>query len=256
MLITIPANSQTYEIPQFFTIVDDNIDEDQQSFAIVAEIGSDVPDGVSCFQIATGDIGCRGRRGAVEIKITDNDGKFVVSLYSICRNTYCVRLLAMIIGFTERIRTVSEGQVRGVDLFQLQINVTSARTAEREHPMVFRLQESVTNATIETYTSSRPVFDATFGRRENSDDPIETTRDLDPGSLTLGPTLLTTIRNDLVPEDTECFTIRIFPVDVPGRRELFECNEDSDDADNYFCEHTICIEDDDGEGLQFLLLLV
>ena len=55
MSITIPANSQTYEIPQFFTIVDDDINEDQQSFAIVAEIGSDVPDGVSCFQIAAGD---------------------------------------------------------------------------------------------------------------------------------------------------------------------------------------------------------
>ena len=80
---TIPANSQTYVIPQFFTIVDDNIDEDQQSFAIVAEIGSDVPDGVSCFQIATGDTDCHGRRGAVEIKITDNDRKFVVSLVSV-----------------------------------------------------------------------------------------------------------------------------------------------------------------------------
>ena len=80
MLITIPANSQTYEIQQLFTIVDDNIDEDQQSFAIVAEIGPDVLDGLSCFQIATGDTDCHGRRGAVEIKITDNDRKFVASL--------------------------------------------------------------------------------------------------------------------------------------------------------------------------------
>ena len=77
---TIPANVEAYEIPQFFTITDDNIDEDQQSFAIVAEIGSDVPDGVSCFQIAAGDTDCHGRRGAIEIKIIDDDRKFVVSL--------------------------------------------------------------------------------------------------------------------------------------------------------------------------------
>ena len=153
----------------------------------------------------------------------------------------------MIIGFTERIRTVSEGQVPGVDLFQLEINLASARTAEREHPMIFRLQEPSTNATIEPLIASSPVFDATFGLRENPDDPIEETRDLDPGSRTVQPLLLTAVRNDLIPEETECFTIRVLPVDVPGRRDLFTCNEDGAGADNYFCEHTICIEDDDGE---------
>ena len=164
--------------------------------------------------------------------------------------------LAMIIGFTQRIRTVSEGQVPGVDLFQLQINVESVRTAEREHPMVFRLQEASTNATIETLVASRPVFDATFGLRANPDDPIQESRDLAPGENTSVP-LLTAIRNDLIPEDLECYTIRIFPVDVPGRRELFECNEDAAMANNYFCKHTICIVDDDGEILvcfSYLLL--
>ena len=158
-------------------------------------------------------------------------------------------LLAMIIGFTQRIRTVSEGQVPGVDLFQLEIDVESVRTAEREHPMQFRLQESSTNATVEPLIASSPAFDATFGLRANLDDPIEETRDLDPGIRVVTPSLLTAIRNDLTPEDLECYTIRIFPVDVPGRRELFECNEDTAMADNYFCEHTICIEDNDGEIL-------
>ncbi|CAI8002445.1 hypothetical protein GBAR_LOCUS3394 [Geodia barretti] len=102
--ITIPANSNpSYKITQFFTIEDDNIDEDEQSFAIVGEIGQDVPDGISCFQTEVGSDVCFGRRGATEIRITDND--------------------PMIIGFTQRIRTVSEGQVPGVDLFQLEINV-------------------------------------------------------------------------------------------------------------------------------------
>ena len=153
----------------------------------------------------------------------------------------------MIIGFTTRFRTASEGQVSGVDIFQLEINVTSVRTAEVEHPMVFRLQKSVTNATIDTHIASSPVFDATFGHRQNLNDPIEEHRELEPGLLTVQPPLLTNIRNDFIPEEKECYTLRIFPIDVPGRRELFTCNEDEVGADNYFCEHTICIEDADGE---------
>ena len=151
----------------------------------------------------------------------------------------------MIIGFTERIRTVSEGEVPGVDSFLLQINVASLWTSEREYGMIFRLQESSTNATIETPSASSPVFDAIFGLRQNPDDPIEESRDLAPGLLTVQP-LETVIRNDIIPEDLECFTIRIFPVDVLCHCHYLECNED---GDNYFCAHTICIEDDDGESL-------
>ena len=154
----------------------------------------------------------------------------------------------MIIGFTQRFRNVSEGQVSGVDLFQLEINVESVRTAERGHPMVFRLQEASTNATVETLIPTNPVFDATFGGRENLTDPIQENFDLEAGTRTILP-LLTAIRNDLIPEVLECYSIRILPVDIPGRRELFECNEDDDMADNYFCVHTICIHDDDGEIL-------
>ena len=154
----------------------------------------------------------------------------------------------MIIGFNERIKTVSEGDVQGVDTFQVKVNVASQRTAEREHPMVFRLQESSTNATIETLLASSPFFDTTFGVRDSLGGPIEELRHLEPGLLTVVPTLVTAIRNDFVPEDRECFTLRIFHVHVPGRRELFRCNEDGVGADNYFCEHTTCIEDDDGES--------
>ena len=151
----------------------------------------------------------------------------------------------MVIGFTQRIRTVSEGQEGAVDLFQLQINVSSLRSAERVHPMVFRILESRTNATVETLTPSSIIYDATFGNRDNPDDPIEFSWDLNPGERTVSQ-LLTAIRNDFIPEERKCFTIGIFPVDIPGRRELFTCNEDIAGADSYFCEHTICIEDDDG----------
>ena len=73
--ITIPADRTTFAVSTFFTINDDNIDEDEQSFAIVAEI-LDVPEDISCFQTAIGTIPCYGTRGATEIRITDNDREF------------------------------------------------------------------------------------------------------------------------------------------------------------------------------------
>ena len=89
-IVTVPANRRTFQIPQFFTIVDDDIDEDEQSFVIVAEIGDDVPDelaigaktgfdtsvNISCFQLGVGRTTCHGRRGATKIRIDDNDCKF------------------------------------------------------------------------------------------------------------------------------------------------------------------------------------
>ena len=76
LVITVPANQRGYAIQQFFNVIDDNIDEDEQSFVIVAEIGPDVPDGISCFQTAEWETDCFGRRGAIQIRITDDDRKF------------------------------------------------------------------------------------------------------------------------------------------------------------------------------------
>ena len=88
--LTIPAaevmdGTQVFQIPEFFDIIDDIIDEDAQSFALVAEIGDDVPfncymEGIgltdcSCFQIQEGETDCFGRRGATTIRITDDDSK-------------------------------------------------------------------------------------------------------------------------------------------------------------------------------------
>ena len=87
--VTVPAATtpgfQTYTIPTFFTVVDDDINEFGQRFAIVAEIGSDVPDNCyvddvgltdcSCFQTPYGETECFGRSGATEIWIIDNDCK-------------------------------------------------------------------------------------------------------------------------------------------------------------------------------------
>ena len=61
------------------TIIDDNIDEDEQSFALVAEI-LDVPENTSCFQIQAEMTECSGNRGATKIRIVDNDGKHLYFL--------------------------------------------------------------------------------------------------------------------------------------------------------------------------------
>ena len=88
---TVPANSgPSYEITPFFTINDDNLDEDEQSFAIVAEIGPDVPENISCFQLGIGSTECFGRRGATEIRITDNDRMFISN-----HQLSCYKLLSL-----------------------------------------------------------------------------------------------------------------------------------------------------------------
>ena len=157
---------------------------------------------------------------------------------------------AMIIGFTERSRTVSESMAPpGADTFPLLIPLVTLRRAERDHPMNFRLQSravSSTTAIVEPIGEVVNVlYDATFGLRDNIGGPINEFFVLEALEGTI-PSLITSIRDDLRPEDEECFTIRVLPVDVPGRRERFTCNEDDSGADNYFCEHTICIMDDDG----------
>ena len=72
-MVTLPANSRSFEIPTFFTINDDNIDENEESFVIFAEI-LDIPENITCFLSPFGIIPC-SRLGATEIIIADNDRK-------------------------------------------------------------------------------------------------------------------------------------------------------------------------------------
>ena len=88
--VEVPAHSRTFRVTEFFTIVDDDIDEDEQSFAIVAEIGPDVPENIGCFQTGLRDAECHGRRGATEIRITDNDRELFT--YGIC----CIIIVAIL----------------------------------------------------------------------------------------------------------------------------------------------------------------
>ena len=76
IIITIPAGTKLkeFEIPNTF-FFDDEINEMDQSFALVGVLGDDVPESFACFQRRTGDPLCFGKTGATTIKIEDNDGK-------------------------------------------------------------------------------------------------------------------------------------------------------------------------------------
>ena len=157
-----------------------------------------------------------------------------------------------IIGFTQRNRTVSEDDP-AAELFQITIDLATQRTTEREHAMTIRVLESSGTAIVEPLLSqTNPNYDALFGSRDAPGEPVRQVVIVPPGASTIPP-LLAVIRNNFRPEDVECFTLSIFPDDVPGRRELFMCNEDDCGMDNYFCRHTICITDHDGELHCFLL---
>ena len=148
---------------------------------------------------------------------------------------------AIVIGFTQRIRTVSENS----DNFTMNIDIATLSVSEREQKIIFRL-ESGSTAIVEPFNNDiNPLLDALFGNRSDPHGPLEESFSLEPLEYSIPP-LRVSIIADFRPEAEECFTIRLIPVDVPGRRELFSCNEDGSGEDNYFCETTICIGDFDG----------
>ena len=66
---------QTIQLPEFFSVIDDSVNEDDQIFTIVVEMGPDVPDGYGCFLSRPGGTECLGKRGATRVVIRDNDRK-------------------------------------------------------------------------------------------------------------------------------------------------------------------------------------
>ena len=80
----------------------------------------------------------------------------------------------MIIGFTERRRTVSERIVpEGLDEIPLTYPVAALRTSERDHLMAFRLQEGISTATVNTRQELGDIDDAIFGEVRVGNDPIQ-----------------------------------------------------------------------------------
>ena len=73
--VMIPAGTTTLVLPPNFRVEDDNMNEIEQDYALIGELGDDVTDKFACFQRRDRDHrGCAaGRTGATTIRIFDND---------------------------------------------------------------------------------------------------------------------------------------------------------------------------------------
>lgn len=73
----ISAHTTVLTLPEYvINVADDEINEREEVFVLVAEIGSDVPNESACFQERHGtDCTADGRRGVATIRIIDNDRK-------------------------------------------------------------------------------------------------------------------------------------------------------------------------------------
>ena len=155
----------------------------------------------------------------------------------------------MIIGFRTDITTTNE------TLGIFPIDVHSKITSEVEYTIGFRHIRQGAVATVETIEIFDPIFDvdfdARFGNRPNPNnegDPLETTRILQVGHLEPLRPLWSTIFHDVRPEEDECYTINIFIIntETSGGRVNYECNANKNNPDDFFCDHTVCILDNDG----------
>ena len=173
-----------------------------------------------------------------------------MTLYSVS-----LTLTGMRIGFSQRVQTVSENMTLPGDLYSLFIEIATNRVSEREHVMRFRLDESMTTAGVNSVMEpfDNLDFDVLFGGRDDVDSPLTLTYTL-PAGMTSVPSLRVFIRNDIVPEEEESFSILVSPISFGYRCRClsFSCS-DALDATNYFCEHKVLIADDDGKLLDSLL---
>ena len=84
LTITIPPTEDKstgiFIVPddEMFTVIDDYENEIDEHFALVAQLGSDVPDSFTCFQRVVDDTQCFGRIGIAEIIILDNYGMLLL----------------------------------------------------------------------------------------------------------------------------------------------------------------------------------
>ena len=151
----------------------------------------------------------------------------------------------MTIGFALNFTRISEGDaLPRQEEFSIELLIMSPITSEISYSVPVLVQE-MRNATIiaaDEVGLIRP-FDAAFGIRQEGVNQRLTSFVSGQTEITLLPT----ISNDLNIEDNnKCFTLQIDKPDVGGVRAIFECDAVVDGT-RYYCSHTICIDDDDGE---------
>ena len=136
---------------------------------------------------------------------------------------------------------MSESQAQiGFDRFSPNIEVASERTSEIDYEVHFRHVQNFEHATLEGISQQTTAeFDALFG----SGNPLEETRLLTAGRQQLSVNAF--IIDDFKAEGLECFTLTIVVIDTDIQYKNFRCNEFNNAVD-FFCLHTVCIEDNDG----------
>ena len=144
------------------------------------------------------------------------------------------------IGFSQRSQTLSEAGEGLGDIVRIQIGVHADRIVGRDYNLLITVQNA--NATVQATTSFDAfVTDVEFGAEYG--DKIQELRILYANKIEFQTFF--SIVNNFVPEEDECFTLRISP---EQDTDTFNCSEDIDNARDYYCQHTVCIEDDDRDG--------
>ena len=145
----------------------------------------------------------------------------------------------MILGFGERRQTVSEADVTsGEKNFTLNISISSLRTSELEYIVrVLSYIKFYGEPTIEPFNDiQNPMFDGTFGFRLGYSTLLQ--KEVLRVNTTVLPPLQVLIRDDVIPEEEECFELSI--IQCPY------CHICNDAGGEFLCQHEICIVDNDG----------
>ena len=155
----------------------------------------------------------------------------------------------MIIGFTSHLQRVSEAQaLEDKDNFLHTVDISSPAPSEISYIVLIRLQESRNAQVIAISALPFLTWDAAFGYNFIEDGYL--TEPEEVNTLFAGLTrisLAVMINNDVTPEDdNECFTLQIVTRDEDRSRAIPECDAVVNGT-QYYCSHTICIDDDDGE---------
>ena len=149
----------------------------------------------------------------------------------------------MILGFGERRQTVSEAEaLLGEEFINRQIFITSSRISEVQYTVGVRYVIGGQPIIEPVDNPQNPQLDGFFGNRE--EDTVNNLVYFERLHVATSrlPALTVTIRDDILPEEEECFELSIFPVN-PQEMINFMCNVAGDE---FLCIHEICIEDDDG----------
>ena len=136
---------------------------------------------------------------------------------------------------------MSEGEAQPEELISITVHVSTNKISELNYNVYFRYQDVISSAIVEPLSSNDVEYDALFGEQLDSNEPIQELQEIRPGQNSTSIELM--IFNDLIPEEEECFTLQIQAID-PSLMSPPKCNEN---GDSFFCEHTICIIDDDGK---------